>query len=349
MSLALPLRTSPAIASQCGDGPTTSRNGVEMFVCALVFVDADGRRSPNSLSGDPRSYVDQAVCLNRSLLRAGMPRLNIMTNAPDRIATRLETFPKETRPSVHRLATTISLPKDMPVYAAHFKLDLMDQVAAGLPRDAMMLLLDADMIAIRPLDAELLTRCAEAGLGAFDISDHVFPAYGFASVINDLEIIANRRFQNPRWYGGEFFLANQESLCRLVQRAREHYVRYVDAIGRLLHHGDEAFMSAALNTLADDGQAIVEVGAYQVVGRHWAGNTFRDLSWFRHCSFVHLPDGKALLARPSRLTGFVPRHLWRSVVIALRIGRARSALKWLRNVVLSSLQGKAGAKPRSAR
>jgi hypothetical protein len=45
------------------------------------------------------------------------------------------------------------------------------------------------------------------------------------------------------------------------------------------------FISAALNTLADEGQHIVEVGAYQAVGRQWAGNTHRDLRWFDDAAF----------------------------------------------------------------
>jgi hypothetical protein len=325
-------------------------HGVEIFPCALVYVDAEAGRSPNSVNKDPLSYVDQAVGLNRSLARAGMPRLNIMTNAPERIAARLAAFPEEARPTVHQLVMTIRLPKDTPFYAAHFKLDLLDQVARTLPRDTLMLLLDADMVAIRPLNEELLTRCAAAGIGAFDIADQVFPAYGCASVINDLEIVANRRLHNPRWYGGEFILARQESLSKLVQRSREHYVRYVEESGRLLHHGDEPFISAALNTLADEGQGVVEVGAYQALGRHWAGNSYRHLAWFRHCSFVHLPGGKALLERQSHLAAFVPVRFWRSVLIAHWVGRVRLALKGLRDTLRASLpRRKPVARPRSAR
>lgn len=323
---------------------------MEIFPCTLVYVDADAGRSPNAASKDPLSYVDQAVGLNRSLARAGMPRLNIVTNAPDEIAKRLARFAREAHPSVYQLVTTIHLPKATPFYAAHFKLDLMDQFARALPADTLMLLLDADMVAIRPLNDDLIMRCAQAGIGVFDISDQVFSAYGAASVINDLEIVANRRLRNPRWYGGEFMLATPLTLNRLVLLAREYYARYLLESGHLLHHGDETFISAALNTLADEGQGMVEVGAYQAVGRYWSGNCYRDLAWFRNCSFVHLPAGKALLERQSHQAAFVPARFWRSVLIAHWLWRGRLAIKRLRDSLRASVQKKPLATPpRSAR
>jgi hypothetical protein len=49
---------------------------MEIFPCTLVFVDVDATASPNSTSKDPLSYARQALCLNKTLLHAGMPRLN---------------------------------------------------------------------------------------------------------------------------------------------------------------------------------------------------------------------------------------------------------------------------------
>jgi hypothetical protein len=222
---------------------------------------------------------------------------------------------------------TISVPRDTEFYGAHFKLDLLDQVAALLPPDTLLLLLDSDVIAIRALDQDMLRRCADAGVGAFDISDQVFPPYGCARVIEGLEIVAGRRLMNPRWYGGEFLLATPAFLRVLVPRARQFYATYVREIERLWHHGDETFISAALNTLADEGQEIVETGAYQAIGRHWAGNTHRDLRWFQNCSFVHLPASKELLERESGLTDFDSHRFWRKVSHAHLMGRVRSAVK----------------------
>jgi hypothetical protein len=306
---------------------------MNLFPCTLVYVDPDARPGANATNRDPLSYVAQAVCLNKSLRRLAMPRLTIITNAPDQIAERLENFAAENRPAVMKLDGTIQLPKETPFYAAHFKLDLMDQIAHVLPADGMLLLLDADMVALNQLDPNLIERCAEAGLGVFDISDQVFPAYGSDRVFADLEIVAGRRFSNPRWYGGEFLLATPAALSRLVPRARAGYARYLEQIGSVAHHGDEAFVSAALNGMVDDGEALVEVGAHQAVGRHWPGNIYRDVRWFRCCSFVHLPGGKTLLEEEAHLVDFVPDRFWRRVRRAHLRGRARHALKKIARVL----------------
>jgi hypothetical protein len=300
---------------------------VNLFPCTLVYVDADVKPGPNSTNRDPMSYVSQAICLNNSLRLVGMPTLTIMTNAPELVASRLEKMPQDKRPSVTTLSATIELPKNTPFYAAHFKLDLMDQVADSLPADTMMLLLDADMVALLPLDPELIERCAQVGLGAFDISDQVFPAYGSERVVADLEVVAGRRLKNPRWYGGEFLLATPAALRRLVPRARACYARYLSESGCLAQHGDESFISAAINALVDEGQGLIEVGAYQAVGRHWPGNNYRDVRWFRCCSLVHLPGGKALLEREARFVDFVPDRFWRHLRIAHLRGRLRHAVK----------------------
>ncbi|MFM0736111.1 hypothetical protein PQQ51_02540 [Paraburkholderia xenovorans] len=300
---------------------------MKLFPCTLVYVDADANPGANSTNRDPLSYVNQAICLNNSLRRVGMPTLTIMTNAPVLVAGRLASIAPEKRPALTTLTATIDLPKETPFYAAHFKLALMDQLAATLPADTMLLLLDADMVAMLPLDRDLIERCALAGIGAFDISDQVFPAYGSERVVADLEIVANRRLRNPRWYGGEFLLATPAALRRLVPRARASYASYLRESPRLRHHGDEAFVSAALNVLVDEGQSLIEVGAYQAVGRHWAGNNYRDVRWFRCCSFVHLPGGKALLEKEARFGDFVPERFWRRLRVAHLRGRVRHALK----------------------
>jgi hypothetical protein len=312
---------------------TNSRNidlddtTMEIFPCTLVFVDVEATASPNSTSKDPLSYARQALCLNRSLLRAGMPRLTLFTNAPDLVKSFCSAEPAAQRPHVVELITSIAVPKNIEFYGAHFKLDLLEQVANMLQPNTLLMLLDSDVVAMQPLDQALLQRCADVGVGAFDISDQVFPAYGSDRVIGDLEIVAGRHLLNPRWFGGEFLISTPAFLRTLVPRARALCERYVDHIARLQHHGDESFVSAALNTLADEGQLIVELGAYQAIGRHWTGNTHRDLRWFQHCAFVHLPDGKALIERESRHADFNPDRFWRAVSTAHLLNRARFGIK----------------------
>ncbi|PTB20590.1 hypothetical protein C9I57_12205 [Trinickia symbiotica] len=250
-----------------------------------------------------------------------MPRLNIYTNEPDIVAQVISHIPAALRPAIHHLVAKTSVPAEVRFHAAHFKLDLMESVAKQIPRDILMALLDTDMVALKPLNTAMLIRCSDAGVGAFDISDQVFPAYGCDRVIGDLEIVAGGKLKNPRWYGGEFLLTTQPFLETLVKEARLLYGRYIDNVGRLHHQGDEMFMSAALNTLSDSGQEIVEVGAYQAIGRHWRGNTHRDMRWFKNCSLVHLPSGKKIIEEESKMIRFDAKRVLRKVYLSHLSGR----------------------------
>lgn len=308
--------------------------------CALVYLDPRAGSSPNSRSKDPSAYVRQAVCLNKSLLQAGLPRLNVYTNDMDAVLRALADTSDEARPIVHALKIAHhDLPRSTPFFAAHFKFDLMMQAAESLPSDALFLLLDTDMVAMHPLDAELVARCARLGVGAFDISDQVFPAYGSERVIADIERVAGRPLANPRWYGGEFLLCTTEFLTRLIERAMPCFGRYIVEIRHLHHHGDEAFISAALSLLAQEGQAIVDVGAYQAVGRHWPGNTHRNLYWFNRCSFLHLPGSKSVIEREARYAEFCPLRVWRVVAAQHRKGQLRWILKLMFDDKLKRLRG----------
>lgn len=100
-----------------------------------------------------------------------------------------------------------------------------------------------------------------------------------------------------------------------MPRARECFNRYRLVMDMLDHNGDEAFISAALNLLADDGHQIIDVSSYQVVGRHWTGNTHRDLRWFEHRSLLHLPDRKCVLERQARTRAFNVERIWRQLVV----------------------------------
>jgi hypothetical protein len=301
-------------------------SGVKVVPCALIYIDRDGRGSPNSRSPDPFSYVRQAITLNRSLIAAGFPPLTIGTNARSAIDAYLRTVDEPHPPILLDLESSTVLPKTTRFYAAHFKLDLLEQASNMLPPRTLLLLLDTDMVAQHALDADVLQHCYRSGAGAFDISDQEFFAYGARRVVRDLETVAGRSLTNPRWFGGECLLATAAFIAQLVPRARECFQRYADVIDSVNHNGDEIFISAALNLLAEEGHQIIDVGSYQLVGRHWSGNTHRDLRWFRHCSLLHLPGRKSMLERQARYRGFSMGRIWRRLVLAHVAGRVKIPL-----------------------
>ena len=261
------------------------------------------------------------MTLNRSLLAAGLPRLTIATNAIDLVVEYLSRLDAEIRPVVFPLRPSLDLAKETRFYGAHFKLDLLEQMALTLPGNRLLLLLDTDVTAQHRLDPDLLRRCHASGVGAFDISDQEFSAYGTTRVIDDLELVAGRPLRNPRWFGGECLLASPEVIGQLVPVARACFGRYRALIPDLNHQGDETFISAALNILSEQGQAIIDVGAYHMVGRHWSGGTHRDLRWFKGCALLHLPGCKALLGREASRRMFSSARLWRRLVLKHELNR----------------------------
>jgi hypothetical protein len=70
-----------------------------------------------------------------------------------------------------------------------------------------------------------------------------------------------------------------------------------------------------MNILSDQGHRIVDVGAHRAVGRHWSGNTHRDLRRFKHCALLHLPDSKFLLGREARQRNFSLGRIWRRLIV----------------------------------
>ncbi|MBN3756617.1 response regulator receiver protein [Paraburkholderia sp. Tr-20389] len=317
----------------CSSG--LSDRGVGVVPCALVYIETDSAGSPNCTSVDPFCYLEQAITLNRSLKAVGLPTLTVATNVAAQVVRYLEKVEADARPHVIQLSpSTLTLSKMTRFYSAHFKLDMMEQLGATLREGELLMVLDTDMLALRPVDEELLLRCQTIGVGAFDISDQEFSAYGDARVIADLETVAGSRLQNPRWFGGEILLASAGFIAALVPRAHACFERYTRVIHELNHNGDEAFISAALNLLADDGFPIIDLGAHRAVGRHWSGNTHRDLRWFKGCSLLHLPGCKRLLERQARRPGFSAAHVWRSLVLKHEINRTVWPLRrWVRSRV----------------
>ena len=226
----------------------STRRGVGVVPCALVYVETDSAGSPNCTNADPFCYVEQAITLNRSLRAVGLPGLTIATNVADQVEQYLAKVEPDARPHVFQLGpSTLTLPKITRFYSAHFKLDMMEQLGAMLQEGELLMVLDTDMLALHALNEEVLRRCQSIGVGAFDISDQEFSAYGDACVIADLETVAGTRLQNPRWFGGEVLVASAAFINELVPRAQACFEQYRRAIHELNHNGDEAFISAALN------------------------------------------------------------------------------------------------------
>ena len=178
----------------------------------------------------------------------------------------------------------------------------------------LVALLDIDTIFQAPL------TLADDALTAYDISDAVFPAYGFETIRRDLELLTAAPI-TPRWYGGEFIAGPPAAFAALAREIDEIWPRYCAALGTLHHTGDEAVVSAALCRLAAAGVPIFDAGKAGLITRYWSVRTLskmRTLAQVSHAAILHLPADKHWLSSladalpgPAQIVPLLRRHVAR--------------------------------------
>jgi len=286
------------------------------FFGTLMWIDDEHHSSPNNKNREVESYFRQIALLSATLRASFAADLHVFTNDAKRISTWFRT--KKSAPIIIAIAPSITVPSRIGFYSAHYKLDAL---AAGLDllRGAgdMFILLDTDVIAHHPFSAEQAEMISRADLVVYDISDQVFPAYGAATVIRDIERVAHNSFIDPKWFGGEFIAGSKRGLTRLIEHARAVLHRYFEHAATLHHAGDEMFLTASLNALMKEpgDLAIVTQNPYRLVSRHWSRSTERPIGFHLRHSFVHCPGSKPVL----ELLSLVKAPGSRLISICLRV------------------------------
>lgn len=295
----------------------------------LVYIANDQLGSPNSKGNDKYSYIKQAFALNMSLIRLNFSPLTIFTNLPDEVKKELSII-GENNILVKNINITIDVPDGIRFYAAHFKLDMLKNIYNEIDNETISIVLDSDVIALKEIDDYIVDRISNAGIAVFDISDQVFPAYSYSVVVNDLEKITNCRLTNPRWYGGEFIAVTKIGLSKLLPLVDDCFTRYLNHIDDLHHLGDEMFISSAINLLTINHNEVIEVGAVQLITRHWSGNLYRDFIWFKEGNFIHCPGNKKLLTNLYKIKNFDSLYFLKKLSNQHRV---KSSLKWVRRCI----------------
>jgi len=265
------------------------------FNTLLFFTDALSVNSRRRGLPLQKMYVRHALGLARSLDDCGKV-LRVFTNDRRRFERLLPSDAK-VKIVVEEVSFPTDLPTDICFYAAHHKLYLYS-VFSGEP--FVNCLLDLDMIA-NPANLGL-AQCVGSGSlldgWVYDISDHVFPAYGTERAQGDLVSLGVTK-PSPRWYGGEFLAGNARFFSFLSSRCNDLLPRYL-GLRNHLHQlgGEETVVSAVLNRCDEGGIRIADVGASGVVVRYWTCST-RHIQKPRRvlkASFLwHLPASKPML------------------------------------------------------
>jgi hypothetical protein len=262
----------------------------------LLYIDEQNNRyhSNRGRGVDPVDIYIMCASLCSKSFNTNGTAFKIITNKPTYTRRRLEQLKLE-RISVLEHDFSLTVPKKIYFYSAHFKLDIFNAFGDGQFGEHIGLV-DLDTILLRSLPQS-------ANLAVYDISDQVFPAFGRSRVVSDLELISGRSLEDPRWYGGEFVTGSAAEFANISHYINLCWPKYTRNIGSLHHVGDEMVMSSALNMARADGVHIIDYGQTGLVARWWADRTKHEQAPFdalTGTALLHLPGDKMFLTREAR-------------------------------------------------
>lgn len=315
---------------------TAAGSGAVNFY-GLLHIDRQRNKDANlKWSRDPVAvYVGCASLLAASARACGMS-FGLFTNAPDEVQriVRAQDLPPF---AVSGLEFSRTVPRVKDFYSAHFKIDVMREIASGRYGDCVGLI-DVDTVFLDAMPDDL-ARSAVGAIVAYDVSTGSNPLHFDDHIHRDLELVADMKIDNPVWYGGEYLVADIGRLAALVDEVELVWPRYVSNIDKVHHVGDEMPVSAALNRMAIAGERILDAGRAGLAKRWWSLRTkypqpaFAELE--RQALFLHLPGDKRFLASQARL-GFERRRFLEAFKRYRRPRRAWRRLYEFLDVYLSA-------------
>lgn len=282
-----------------------------------------------------RSYVRQALALARSLETLGK-KLRVFTN--DGTALQDLTLSESRSATPPYLIQEVRFPQDVPAtmrfYACQHRMYLYSIYAQEAHYNCHM---DTDIVANHAKRS--LVQVLEENPGVdgwvYDISDQVFPAYGTKVVQDDIRREMGVQHPFPRWYGGEFIIGNARLFGYLHEECQRQFGKFLGALTRLNHVGDECLISAALNNNREN-LTLADAGASGLVVRHWANRTLhaeKPSSVLSQSLFWHLPlskDAVALYRKHGSLS-LLYRHVQGLSAAKHTVGYFREALRRVRS------------------
>ncbi len=184
----------------------------------LLHISDEGRHSPNlkarSSPAAISSYVANAVTLANSLRAVGCD-FTVVTNDEARL-TEINGAGLGANVAVTEISFGTRVPKDILFYSAHHKVDVYRWFST-FAADDYPVLIDFDMVALRPPSTAFIA-CVSSGIPlVYDISDQVFPVFGEDTIAADLERLLGPQVPLRRWYRARRF--GQGSADRALWRS----------------------------------------------------------------------------------------------------------------------------------
>lgn len=268
---------------------------------SLLFVDGDNTKHANLRAGheDPIDiYIECASTLAQSLKASGSS-LAVLTNDEALIRERMARLALPPDFEVTQLAFNRKVPRGIPFYSAHFKLDLFRYFGACTEAEPICLL-DGDTVLLTQPNID---RTLEDGLIIYDIVGQLAGDCTPAELLKDIEAVGGTTLDCVRWYGGEFILGRPIAFSRLADKVDQIWPKYLDAINSVRHVGDEMVVTAALTRLQAEGMKLLDAGQAKLISRWWTARTNSrqvPFSVAAKSNILHLPSDKLFLRQMAR-------------------------------------------------
>ena len=254
-----------------------------------MYVDLEERRylSGKTYGEEERLdlYVKGCCVLDKSLkINSFFAGVNIVTNNKILIINSLQRI-GYTDINVVEIPFSLNVPKGIPFYSAHFKIDVFKYFASR-PSDEYSILLDSDVICLHDFNGEF-----------YSIIDNHVPmvyylnTYGGEKKLKDVCKIDTDIKWMP-WVGGEFIGGDAiffSSLYREIMLFKEEYWNVVS--NGLFHVGDEMLTSIAIARLRKKNICPVDAKWFGVIHRYWSEIETKRLFDY-DCPLMHIPGDK---------------------------------------------------------
>lgn len=267
---------------------------MKIRIYTLLYVDLDEKRQLQGLtrSGSKRVeiFLRNAAFFDKSLRRTNpdLGGLTILTNNAGLIQEILEGINYRDL-SVETIDFGMNVPKGIPFYSAHFKIDAF-RYFANRPDDEYSLLFDNDVVSLKKVPDTF-----------WEIVNNRVPMC-YHLIVNDCDrMMADCReidSQIPviQWTGGEFWGGINEFYKQLYNKCVESSHSYFAHLREGLYHiGDEALTSLAISKMRRDGLFIYDIRTLGILYRYWGMHEKKKLKDFDPV-FAHLPADKVWIA-----------------------------------------------------
>lgn len=180
----------------------------------------------------------------------------------------------------------LDVPKGIPFYSAHYKVDVFNYFAS-LPEDEYSILLDSDVVCLQNFHSEFYNLVKEGVPSVYYLN-----SYGGDRKLNDVRFIVDDVKWLP-WAGGEYIGGTADFYKKLYDEILLFKDAYWQAIHQgLFHVGDEMLTTIALSRLRKKYNLCpVDVKWFGIIHRYWSAFEIKNV-WSFHTSLIHLPGDK---------------------------------------------------------